>query len=411
MAKQTLIITDNEVMATTIAKAVGYDENEKGWTAYTGADIEILWTGGMLIDLVLKDHVEVATDTNTMSATEIAAKYYTAIPRRSYGKIVGIDMERLKCIEDALHYCDEIIFMCQPTDEGEKLTQAILMFFGINIETNIIKGLKMIKESIKDSIANADGYKHIVEFQSAEAMRRNVNHDVSRQRMTKVGQEEVSPKAMRLLESIQFIVRNKRGSLFKDKAREVTVGGRMDFNTLFCAMASKYDMVVDSLWDSLLYLYAQGLITNPMTCLDHYPCEWIDGAGSPINTHPKASGLNRIDLNGGIVPIGEVEKSLMSISYDYEDAPDDFMPRTGAIYRFIVEQAKAIENGTKFESIEYPSFKDSEAIHVNAIYEWYRSIEITSFSMGLNESFGRMIYELEVAELIQMTDGLVKVMS
>lgn len=54
MAKNTLIITDNKVMATTIASAFGYTSADESWIAYEGGNVEIIWTGGNLINLALR---------------------------------------------------------------------------------------------------------------------------------------------------------------------------------------------------------------------------------------------------------------------------------------------------------------------------------------------------------------------
>lgn len=407
MAKNTLIITDNKVMATTIASAFGYTSADESWIAYEGGNVEIIWTGGNLINLALRRKVNSDLELGAMSAEEIAANYYLAYPRSRDCAIVGMDKERIRFIENALDYCDEIVFMCQPTDEGERLIQAIKLFFDIKIKTRTIVLNKMDKDDIAHALERDNHYQHTTGMLSANAMRRNLSFDISRLEMVKVGTEEVSPEAMRLYRTIKMY--KELSARFSDEGeKNSTIGGLMDFDSLFSAMATKYDMVVDSLWESLLYLYAKGLITNPMTRIAHCPVEWVTGAGYPDKVIPSELNLQYAAGVGAILTTPKTDKKLVAMSYDPEEAPDDFYPRTAAVYRFILEQEQCIENNTGFESMEYKQLTDTgvHRIHLRTVYQWFLS-RAAIRANGIENSFGRLIYELEVAELIEMSDGLV----
>lgn len=407
MAKNTLIITDNKVMATTIASAFGYTSDDETWIAYEGGDVEIIWTGGNLINLALRRRFNRDLEPEAMSAEEITASYYLAYPRSRDHAIVGMDKERIRFIENALEYCDEVVFMCQPTDEGERLIQAIKLFFDINVKTKTVVLNMMDRDDITCAIERNNYYQHITDVLSANAMRRNLSYDISRLEMTKVGTEEVSPEAMRLFKTIKMY-KDLYTQFSTGEERKSAIGGLMDFDSLFNAMATKYDMVVDSLWESLLYLYAKGLITNPMTRIAHCPVEWVTGAGFPDKVIPSELNLQYAASVGAILTTSKIDKNLAGISYDPEDAPDDFIPRTAAVYRFILEQVQCIENNTEFECMEYKPFTDTgtRRIHLNTVYQWYLS-QKSIRANGIENSFGRLIYELEVAELIEMSDGIV----
>lgn len=407
MAKNTLIITDNKVMATTIASAFGYTSDNESWIAYEGGNVEIIWTGGNLINLALRRKINSDLELEAMTAEEITANYYLAYPRARDRAIVGMDKARIRFIEDAIGYCDEIVFMCQPTDEGERLIQAIKLFFNIKIKTRTIVLNKMEKDDITCAIESDNHYQHLTGILSANAMRRNLSYDISRLEMIKVGTEEVSPEAMRLYRTIKMY-KDLSARFSAEEVSKSTIGGLMDFDSLFRAMATKYDMVVDSLWESLLYLYAKGLITNPMTRIAHCPAEWVTGAGCPDKIIPSELNLQYAACAGAILTTPKTDKNLTAIGYDPVEAPDDFMPRTAAVYRFILEQEQCIENNTGFESTEYKQLT-STGIHripLNTVYQWFSSRTLIRAN-GIENSFGRLIYELEVAELIEMNDGLV----
>lgn len=409
MAKNTLIITDNKVMATTIASAFGYTSADESWIAYEGGDVEIIWTGGALIELALRRKINGNLDPEAMSAEEITANYYLAYPRAKDYAIVGMDKEHIRFIEDALDYCDEIVFMCQPTDEGERLIQAIKLFFDIKIKTRVIILNKMDKDDITHAIDSDNHYQHMTVFLSANAMRRNLTYDISRLEMVKVGTEEVSPEAMQLFRTVKMY-KDLSARFSIGEKRKCTIGGLMGFDSLFRAMATKFDMVVDSLWDSLLYLYAKGLITNPMTRIAHCPVEWTTGPGYPHKVIPTELNLQYAASVGAILTTGNTDKNLAAMSYDPENAPDDFMPRTAAVYRFIIEQEQHIENNTDFESMEYTPLTSEGArrIPLDTVYQWFSS-RVTMRANGIENSFGRLIYELEVAELIELDNGLLSI--
>lgn len=145
-----------------------------------------------------------------------------------------------------------------------------------------------------------------------------------------------------------------------------------------------------------------------MTRIAHCPVEWVTGAGFPDKVIPSELNLQYAASVGAILTTSKIDKNLVGISYDPEDAPDDFIPRTAAVYRFILEQLKCIENNTEFESMEYKPFTDTgtRRIHLNTVYQWFLS-RASLRANGIENSFGRLIYELEVAELIEMSDGIV----
>lgn len=408
MAKKILVVTDNRSMATTIAKAVGYTEKDMSSTFYEGGDVEILWTGGALMKLILKHDTPQNIDCTAMSAEEIARTYYTAVPRSYESRIAGLDKIRLQYIEDALGYCDEVVFMCQPTDEEERLIQAIKLFFGISIKTRTVVLDKMQNDSILTAIHSETYHERLTMFLSANAMRRNVINDISRLNSITVGVEKVSLKAMRLYQTIKNC-ENIQNKFLADKPRKVRIGKLLDLDSLFCAMAVKYDMVIDSLWDSLVYLYAIGLINNPMTRLATCPHEWLAGAGNPEKESEEDLNLDHAALLGAIIPVAPVDYGLAGIEYYPEEAPDAFIPRTAAIYRHIIRQAQRIKEKKDSEYWEYPSASEDRRTPLSTVYEWFIATETASGANSIEESFGKLIFELEVADLIEMTDGLVAI--
>lgn len=120
-------------MADTIAKSFDIEvKDSKIIPRYYGDEALIIWTGGDLINLTIKDEVNWYTDLSRLTAEEITRKCYTANIRTNNGLVSPLDRKRIAYIEDAISYCDDVVFMCQPSVEGEKIVQAIKLFFGMN---------------------------------------------------------------------------------------------------------------------------------------------------------------------------------------------------------------------------------------------------------------------------------------
>lgn len=164
-----------------------------------------------------------------------------------------------------------------------------------------------------------------------------------------------------------------------------------------------------SMWDSLLYLYAKGLISNPMTHIQSIrDTEVCYGVGYPEIMPGESPIENRLTLIDAIRPIDTVEESLLGLEYDHKQAPDSFLSRTSAIYSFIVEQTQREKDGEKPEVIEVPSFEETESIPVADIMGLQGKWHNGQHSFSVNHSLGKMLESLYIAEFFEYDgDGYV----
>lgn len=403
-----LIITDNKVMADAIAQCFGYDPIDAGRTAYDGSDDEILWTGGALVDLTLKVP-EVIEETDLhVSAEEFTNKYFHASQRKFSGRICELDMKRLEYIENALGYCNEIIFICQPTDEGQRLIQALKLFFKFKIPTctMTVSDFSTLRGRIWEE-QESSFHTPLRDYLSAQAMHRVFYYEVRRKNVINVNTEGISLKAYHLLTLIRREMAYSEWLSHTDK-RKSAIGGIQDFNQLFAAMATKYDMNIYSLWDSLLFLYAKGYINNPIaqqTC--HSQLDILLGEGLPTASESPLNCLYSIRCSNGIVPTGPVVEGLLNLDYDFENRPDDFTTRTSAIYTHIIETNSKIIAGEEAEIVEYPSYNEMKGLPITTILNEIFICKDYLQTDGVCDSFGALIYELEVADLIHCNKGFV----
>lgn len=400
-------------MADTIAKSFGIEvKDSKIIPRYYGDEALIIWTGGDLINLTLKEEVNWYTDLSGLTAEEITRKCYTANIRTNNGLVSPLDRKRIAYIEDAISYCDDVVFMCQPSVEGEKIVQAIKLFFGMNDNFQSV----VLDEFTHDKVYEAalgEFSSKVNEYRTRLFMKQAVHNDINeRECVEGPNVDTVTPDAILLLNAI------KREYAWYDcefrqesnkKPREATIGGVMDINRLYAAMDTKYGMRMLSMWDSLLYLYAKGLINNPMTHLQSIPdTEVCYGVGYPEIMPSESPMENRLTLIDAIQPIDTVEESLLGLEYDHKQAPDSFLNRTSAIYSFIVEQTQREKDGEKPEVIEVPSFEETESIPVADIMGLQGKWHNGQHSFSVNHSLGRMLESLYIAEFFEYDgDGYV----
>lgn len=408
MSNFKLIITDNKVMADSIAAKMGYVSSDAGRTHYSGLDIEVLWTGGPLIDLGLKEYVKLEPADRFESSEAFVCKYFNAIPRMFNGNVADIDLKRLKYIEDATSYCSEIIFMCQPTDEGQRLIHAIKLFFDFNIPTRTIIIDDYEHYDLESDVeCNPENSYPVMNFMAARAMHRVFNYEFNRLNMITVDTEEITPKAYNLFVSIrnEMIFRSSVSPQFKTPEIS-TLGGPQDFNRLYVAMATKYDMTYESMWDSLLYLYAKGLINNPITSqTNSYPLSIINGDGLPEERDTKSTKLSILRDIGCIIP-RKIDRSLLHLPYDYVEKPDEFMPRTSAIYTHIIESCSRIVRDEEDLKVAYAPFMERPGLSIASIMELVQHDKFYA-TEGIKDSFGALMHELLVANLIEIDSGFV----
>lgn len=408
MSNFKLIITDNKVMADVIATKLGYVLSDAGRTYYSGLDIEVLWTGGSLIDLYLKQSVKFEQSDIFETVEVFVCKYFNAIPRMSHGRVPELDMKRLKYIEDATSYCSEIIFMCQPTDEGQRLIHAIKLFFNFNIPTRTIIADDYEHYDLEADVecTSEDAYP-VMNFMAARAMQRVFNYEFNRLNMIEVGTEVITPKAYNLFDTIrtEMLFRSSISPHFATPEISI-LGGTQDFNRLYVAMATKYDMTFESMWDSLLYLYAKGLINNPINShTNSYPLSIINGDGLPEDRDLQPTGMSIMRSISCIVPC-KVDKKLLHLPYNHVDKPDEFIPRTSAIYTHIVESCRRIALDEEDQMVVYAPFNERPGLSISSIMELIQHDEFY-VTEGIKDSFGALIHELMVADLIQMERGFV----
>lgn len=402
-----LIITDNKIMADNIAEAFGYDrEEDAGSFLYEGGETEILWTGGDFLNLILKKDVPDDYILTSMSAEEITSEFYDVHPRREGGLIPLIDENRISYIENALGYCDEIVFMCQPTAEGERLIQAVKMFFDIKIPTRTI----VLSEFVRWRIISAvDGHSSLklAAIHSFDAMEENIAIDVAARNTVQVNYESVSPLSVKLLNRFIHTTRmEKERRDYRNKDLRLRIGGLPDFNQLYAAMGHKYDMIMDSLWDSLLYLYAEGLITNPVTHIrPRHAREIYTGQGNPDSLSWNNENINSPTYYGAILPLDHIRQELINLPYDAENAPDEFLSRTSVIYNFIVEQKKRFDNGEEFEVAEYSCDSKAPELHLLRLARSLNLCHQYNKCTSIRACFGNLVDELRGTGLIELGYG------
>lgn len=413
-----LIITDNKVMADTIAQAFDYTEEDAGAFGYLNEDTQIIWTGGDLIHLSLKDKITEDTDLSHLSAEEITAKCYHATPRTIRGLMANIDKERIAAIEEALSYNEEVFFMCEPTVEGEKTAQAIKLYFGLDNQAQSIVLDEFTPDSVQEAIEFGMHSMRIEEYRSQMFMAQAVHNDLNtRDEQSVAGVDPITPDALSLYDAIKESYYMERFSFHcidekEDKERKAVIGGALDINRLYAAMDAKYGMVMWSLWDSLLYLYANGMISNPMTHLqmelDPNVYFGMGYADDSVITCGTETYLKRI---GAIRQIGEIDELLLSESYDAEKQPDDFIPRTAAVYRFIVEQQRNIDEGMELETVTYPPYAENDGYPITEIMKLRSICFGDTHSYSVTHSLGWLIESLYIGELAQPSNaGLTKIL-
>lgn len=408
---QRLIITENKTMAETIAKCFGYTEDDKAVTYYDGGTDEILWTGGNLLTLEFNDKSVAIKDLNNMSAEEITKACYDAVPRNRRGTISHLDTLRLDYIENALAYSDEIVFVCQPTDEGERLIQAIKLFFDIKLPMRTVKCKEFHSIGIDEGVERNVLSQKLIVFQSAKAMRNNVVNDLLRAEMVKTPDAEVSPQAMILLSEItKHLAKCEKGLCNPDMKRKVRMCGPIDIESLYCLMSIKYDIPMDAMWQSLLYLYAKGYISNPMT---HRVSKVLHsdyfGDANPGYTLPIDSYLKCVSHYGGIYPLENVSVDLPSLESDYEYEPDDFMSQTAAVYDCILKEMERMENREEAEVKEFPSFTEGQGLTIFEVLRYPYRKAFSEDSYSVRDSFGELMDELACAGFINLHSGYVTV--
>ena len=387
-------------MARQIAEAFGEVKEFQPCPLYQTENIGVLWTGGAMIELTLKDTFRYNGLARFANAETIVRNYYDAIPRKVKNSITAIDLSRISYIEQAQRFVDEIIFMCQPTDEGERIIQALKLFFDFKVPTRTICCEWLTPTAIKNAVENGlDRTSKLVEFGSDEAMRRIFNSDTERFEPLKVGTEEITFTTLNLLNGIKWMdAVSLSKQVLHNRAHE---DGVLDINTLYTAMAVKYDMTMESLWDSLVYLYGMGLISNPMT---HVPNEAdalvVNGQGAPDNSK---DGRYR---DKGIVPSDKREDSLRGLTYDPENHPDAFYPRTSAIYSFIVDFHDGNLEPEKFDCTEIAK---KGCVPITEVEAFLVNGDIDLYTKSVKDSFGSLMCELQCAELITIDKGLVKI--
>lgn len=404
----TLVITDNKAMASAIARTFDYTEDHAGSFCYDGDNKEVLWTGGMLIDLVIKRKATPSPSIKTMSAEEISREYYNAVVRSEKGQMLTIDRMRLEYIEKALSYCDEVVFICQPTDEGEKLVQAIKLFFNIKLPMHTVRLDKCTMEEVEYVVENHNYTDVVNQYRSDVAMRNNVRSDYYRKKMVTVDTEQISPQAFAMLKFIDNTIKCDEALKLYTAGigKTLKIGGVTDIDTLFFAMSAKYDMIMESMWDSLLWLYAEGLISNPMTRQTHsLSKEIMFGDASNDKTMEFWSDNHFLKHVGAIRPELPINESLLNLPYDCEEAPDDLLPRTSAVYTYIVEQSKKVNGCFQTEKVECPTNIGEEYLPVSKL----AGFSAGTSTLSVENSLGYLLSELRGAGCVELHNGFITI--
>lgn len=388
-------------MAGQIAEAFGATGESYPCPLYKGNFVNIIWTGGLMIDLIQKDTYICDGTERFADAETIVRRYYNAVPRKVRNSITAIDTARIAFIEYAQFAADEIIFLCQPSDEGERLIQALKMFFGFKVPTRTIHcdcfTVNAIRDAVEGGVKNTS---KLVEFLSTEAMRRIFFSDIARLDPIQIGVEQISYMAHNLLNEIKEF---EEMSCYWDGNRALSEGA-LDINTLYVAMAVKYDMTMGSLWDSLVYLYGKGLISNPMIYCPGMPDdEIVFGQGSSENNN-RSAVKNGKSLLPGIVTTSKRDESLIGIDYDHEDAPDEFVSRTSAIYSYIIDFE---EGKLKSDDTDMAVLIEEGRVPVAAVEALIVNGNEDFYTKSVKDCFGSLMCELQCAELIEISKGFV----
>lgn len=174
-------------------------------------------------------------------------------------------------------------------------------------------------------------------------------------------------------------------------------------------MSAIYDMDFHTLWDGLLYLYAKGLISNPMTHILPSPeFDKVVGWGNPERPSWEDICENTPRSHGGIYTMS-VDDSIIGIPFDGEDSCEEhFLPKVSAIYSYIVSEQKRVSAGEDAEEVEFPSIEENDSIHISCLNRRYVNGDNEYKTDSVEKSFGMLIYNLVSAGLIVSSGGLLK---
>lgn len=403
-------------MADAIAEALNKDFVQTFEFMYEGDVADILWTGEDLIRLEILDKVPENADIANMTAEQIAKNFYRAVPRIFSGDISVIDRDRIAVIETGLPYYEEIIFMCQPTCEGEALVQAIKMYFGIEAKTRNIVLELMSRVEIISAVIHGFNSNKLDEYRSDKFMRELVGRDICPELAFSINYAVIGSLEIKLLQSIaRFLSEDTLDNrAHRDKTsdgkRKTTIGGLLDIDKLFVSMSAIYDMDFHTLWDGLLYLYAKGMISNPMTHIQPSP-EFGDVVGWGNPERPSWEDIcERTPRSHGGIYTMSVDDSIIGIPFDGEDSCEEhFLPKVSAIYSYIVSEQKRVSAGEDAEAVVFPSIEENDSIHISCLNSRYVNGDNEYKTNSKEYSFGMLIYNLICAGLTVSSGGLLKI--
>lgn len=382
---------------------------------YEGETVDVLWTGEDLIRLEIRDDYPLDADIAHMTAEQIARAFYRAVPRTVAGDISVIDRDRIAIIEAALSHYAEIFFMCQPTCEGECLVQAMKMYFNIEEPNKNIVLELFSRVELNGAVLHGFHSKKLNEHRSDKYLREIVARDMQECVPFCINGVAIGILELKLLHAIGNLITQDTTanrapfSMTEGRKRKTWIGGLLDIEILFVSMSAKYDMDIYSLWDGLLYLYAKGLISNPMTHIQSGPdFDVVVGWGTPERPSWEDVCDNEPRSFAGIYTLS-VDNSLIGIPFDGEDTcSEHFIPKVSAIYSYIVEEQERVKAGQGLEEIHFPAVEENDAVHLSCLMSKFikRGIEFKTDS--IENSFGALIYRLVLTGLIDISNGLVK---
>lgn len=131
------------------------------------------------------------------------------------------------------------------------------------------------------------------------------------------------------------------------------------------------------------------------------------GDGNPGYVKPLDTYQRCVSHCGGIYPIEDTGDELLSINYNTDEAQDDFMGRTSAIYTYIVEEMERMENHAEPIIKIFPSFNEGHGLTIFELLRFAYREAFPIHSNSIRDSFGALMDELEKAELICLIDGYV----
>ncbi|MCM1139895.1 MAG: hypothetical protein NC453_15105 [Muribaculum sp.] len=264
--------------------------------------------------------------------------------------------------------------------------------------------------SIDEGVERDIRSQHVIRHMSAKAMKDNVLNDLLRSEMEEVD-DEVSPQSMLLLSEIAKRIEVwEKGRHNSDLPRKVRMSRIVDFELLYCVMTTKYAMPVDALWQSLIYLYAKGYISNPMThCVSKLDDYEYFGDGNPGYIKPLNTYHRCISHCGGIYPLENIDDELLSHDSNPEEGHDDFINRTSAIYTYLVEEMKRMEDQAEPTMKTFPSFNEGHGITIFEALRFAYREAFTEHPNSIRDSFGSLMDELEYTGLIIIKDGYVTI--